>query len=151
MSYMKDTVTPATAFPSPSVTLSDYDEFVKSILHTAGVSTGGSITMPGTTGAGSTGTTWIGGPTVSTGGTPPYFPSIKAVRTPAVLTAKSRMNKDTMARLGPSFAFDKVRKKLVTQLLEQLITSKAVTVTSIVNDKTGAVTFQATVTLHDPS
>jgi hypothetical protein len=65
------------------------------------------------------------------------------------LTAKTRMNKATLANLGPTYAFAKVKKKLVTDLLGQLMKENVVKVTSDVNEKTGAVTFTATVVANE--
>jgi len=65
------------------------------------------------------------------------------------LTAKSRLNKATLARLGPKMAQERVKDKLVKALLWQLIDSKAVKIDSIVNAKTGSVSFTATVVAHE--
>lgn len=64
------------------------------------------------------------------------------------LTAKTRINKATLTRLGSTAAFNKVKRLLVKELLEQLMTTGVVKVTSETSLK-GAVTFTATVVANE--
>lgn len=65
-----------------------------------------------------------------------------------VLVARARLNKGTMQAYGPEHARDVVKSRLVKELLEQLINSGVVKITSDIS-KTGAATFTATVVVNE--
>lgn len=65
------------------------------------------------------------------------------------LYASVKMNKRTLASMGPREVLSKVKQKVAKSLLEQLLATDAIKVTSFVNPKTGAVTFKAAVALDD--
>lgn len=86
--------------------------------------------------------------TISTAGTVSVpFTSVSPPKG-RVLTAKARLNKGTMQAYGNEHAMQVVKHRLVKDLLEQLINSGVVKITSDIS-RTGAATFTATVVCNE--